>query len=294
MKRLLPLLLALIVTNAYAVSVTQAVTGSWVTSTTSATVTITPSSSSDAIVIGSVSYQGGTSYEISTLVASTGTCTSGLTKEGVALSSGPQTSSELWICTSVGTTSAVTFTATYAGSINKQLRAWEVSGGTVDKVGTNTTGSTATPSVTASGANASTTDVVIAIGVMGYSGTVTSFSSPPSGGSGTWTDTGVNGGWGVSYVYNDGGYKVTTASETSSANWTVMDGSLSSDWAAVILTMSPSGGGSCTHAGITSAGASATPNGTTGSYVGKTGSFVTPNCSSVNYWQPSVGNFGAT
>lgn len=50
--------------------------------------------------------------------------------------------------------------------------------------------------------------------------------------------------------------------------------------------------GSCTHSGITSAGAIATPNGTSGSYVGKTGSFVTPDCASVNYWQPAQGNFG--
>lgn len=51
-------------------------------------------------------------------------------------------------------------------------------------------------------------------------------------------------------------------------------------------------GASCTHQGYTSAGALAVPNGTSGSYVGKTGGFVTPDCSTVNYWQPTVGNFG--
>lgn len=57
--------------------------------------------------------------------------------------------------------------------------------------------------------------------------------------------------------------------------------------------LAPPSGGSCTHSGITPAGAIAVPNGTSGSYVGKTGSFVTPNCSSTEYWQPTVGNFGA-
>lgn len=57
--------------------------------------------------------------------------------------------------------------------------------------------------------------------------------------------------------------------------------------------MSASGGSSCTHSGITSAGAIAVPNGTTGSYRGKTGAFVTPDCSTVQYFQPTVGNFGA-
>ncbi|HXR88857.1 MAG TPA: hypothetical protein VN750_01100 [Steroidobacteraceae bacterium] len=74
-----------------------------------------------------------------------------------------------------------------------------------------------------------------------------------------------------------------TASATlsSSVTWYIMQ-----------FLFKSSGGSSCTHSGITSAGALATPNGTTGSYWGKTGAFVTPDCSTVNYWQPSVGNFG--
>ena len=50
-------------------------------------------------------------------------------------------------------------------------------------------------------------------------------------------------------------------------------------------------GGSCTHQGYTSGGALATPNGTSGSYLGKTGGYVTPDCSTVNYWSPATGNF---
>jgi hypothetical protein len=51
---------------------------------------------------------------------------------------------------------------------------------------------------------------------------------------------------------------------------------------------------SCTHSGATSAGAIATPNGTTGSYRGKSGAFVTPDCATINYLQPTVGNFGTS
>jgi hypothetical protein len=53
-----------------------------------------------------------------------------------------------------------------------------------------------------------------------------------------------------------------------------------------------SGGGSCTHAGITSSGTIAVPNGSSGSYQLKNGSFGTPDCSTVYYKQPYIGNFG--
>jgi hypothetical protein len=49
---------------------------------------------------------------------------------------------------------------------------------------------------------------------------------------------------------------------------------------------------SCTNSGYTSGGAITTPNGTSGNYVGNAGTFVTPNCSSTEYWQPGLGRFG--
>lgn len=61
--------------------------------------------------------------------------------------------------------------------------------------------------------------------------------------------------------------------------------------AAVIIALKESSA-SCTHEGITSAGALAVPNGSSGSYQGSAGAFVTPNCSSIEYKQPTVGNFG--
>lgn len=68
--------------------------------------------------------------------------------------------------------------------------------------------------------------------------------------------------------------------------------STSVNWAGIIFDYVPSGSGSCTHQGYTSGGALAIPNGTSGSYWGKSGAFVTPDCVTINYWQPTVGNFG--
>ena len=48
----------------------------------------------------------------------------------------------------------------------------------------------------------------------------------------------------------------------------------------------------CTHGGYSSMGVISIPNGTSGSYWLKNGTFGTPDCSTVNYWQPTVGNFG--
>lgn len=61
---------------------------------------------------------------------------------------------------------------------------------------------------------------------------------------------------------------------------------------AFFFRIASAGGASCTHSGITSAGAIATPNGSSGSYQGKAGGFVTPDCSTINYKQPTVGAFG--
>ena len=78
---------------------------------------------------------------------------------------------------------------------------------------------------------------------------------------------------------------------TTTSTSTGVTASSNVNYAGALLSFKP-GGASCSHAGYTSGGAIATPNGSSGSYVGKAGAFVTPNCSSVNYWQPAVGNFG--
>jgi len=65
----------------------------------------------------------------------------------------------------------------------------------------------------------------------------------------------------------------------------------SATWIAQIAAYSGSATAVCTHAGITSAGGTAVPNGTTGSYWLKSGSFGTPNCSTTFYWCPALGNF---
>ncbi len=62
---------------------------------------------------------------------------------------------------------------------------------------------------------------------------------------------------------------------------------------AIVLALGfkDAGGATCTHSGYTSGGAIAVPNGTSGSYVGKTGGPVTPDCSTIYYWAPTLGNF---
>jgi hypothetical protein len=66
--------------------------------------------------------------------------------------------------------------------------------------------------------------------------------------------------------------------------------SASATWYGLLLDYVPSAS-VCTHSGITSAGALATPNGTSGSYWLKSGSFGAPDCSTVLYWPPTLGNW---
>jgi hypothetical protein len=80
--------------------------------------------------------------------------------------------------------------------------------------------------------------------------------------------------------------QTTAASINGGATSTVASGAGS-----VIAAFKAAAGSSCTHQGYTSAGALAVPNGSSGSYWLKNGTFGTPDCSSVNYWQPTVGNF---
>lgn len=62
--------------------------------------------------------------------------------------------------------------------------------------------------------------------------------------------------------------------------------SLAGHWAIAQAAFIPaSGGGSCTHDGITSTGAIAIPNGTSGTYRLTSGALGTPDCSTVSYKQ---------
>lgn len=89
--------------------------------------------------------------------------------------------------------------------------------------------------------------------------------------------------------YDDAAYK--TAASTSEVFGENLSSSNGVSFAAIGLEPS-SGGASCTHDGFTSGGTLAVPNGTSGSYRLKNGSFGTPDCSTVSYFQPTVGNFG--
>jgi len=66
----------------------------------------------------------------------------------------------------------------------------------------------------------------------------------------------------------------------------------STTWFVQLAGVYDATGSSCTHAGYTSGGASTVPTSGVTSVWLKTGSFGTVNCSSTNYWQPALGNFG--
>lgn len=166
----------------------------------------------------------------------------------------------------------------------------EISGYTaVDKAVASISSASATSYSLSSGTLASANELAIA--VMGINSTVPAVTNngitdPPTG----WTSLIVyqNGTTG----FTGEGASLTVSSTASiTPTWSWTSGSAAA--AATLITLEGSGGGSsCTHDGITSAGALAIPDGTTGSYWSTTGDFVIPNCSSVNYWQPTVGNSG--
>lgn len=92
---------------------------------------------------------------------------------------------------------------------------------------------------------------------------------------------------------NTGAYDYTaTAYNNGQVTAPEIDGSSSGDGMGILaMELKVASGGTCAHSGYTSGGAIATPNGSSGSYLGKTGAFVTPDCSTIYYWSPAVGNF---
>ena len=139
------------------------------------------------------------------------------------------------------------------------------------------------------------------------SGNITPTSQPALISSISWDDGGnfsstVNTSGGITGITGwllSGATAATTTSSSvrvTSTSTTAMTYTNATDGGTRhFITMAASyteAGSSCTHAGYTSAGATATPNGTTGSYWLKNGTFGTPDCSTTQYWQPAVGNFG--
>ena len=132
----------------------------------------------------------------------------------------------------------------------------------------------------------------LAIAVMAVDSTIgtnanNGITDPPTG----WTSLVAYQDSVTNIVAGEGASLVPSGTTSITPSWTWTSGKASA--AAILLTLEGSGGGSsCTHDGITSAGALAIPDGTTGSYWSTTGNFVIPNCSSVAYWQPALGNSG--
>lgn len=182
------------------------------------------------------------------------------------------------------TTVTVTFTGTASASKNVQAEVCEVS-----NMGTSVTADTgATTNYTSSYGSGLVTD--------SFTTAVTNEFAIGSlyGAAGSVSYT-MSNGWTVGYdghASSPGQVGVATVLTSAGSNSLQVTPSAATITYAYTAAWEPSGGGgSCTHSGITSAGAIAVPNGTTGSYWGKTGNWVTPDCSTVYYWSPQVGNF---
>lgn len=164
-----------------------------------------------------------------------------------------------------------------SGTIAIGTTIYEISGGagTTDYANSQSIASTTSVSVPYTTASANELAFAIASGQNGSAMTQTN----------GWTQDTFYGFLGEAMIHSP----TITGTGSQTITWTT---AAAQTTGVLLVSLPPSGGSSCTHNGITSAGALATPNGTTGSYVGKTGAFVTPNCSSTNYWQPAAGNFG--
>jgi hypothetical protein len=176
------------------------------------------------------------------------------------------------------TTAARALTFTSTGCTTARYLMVEASGlGSFDKNAAEATG-TGTP-VTSNSLTPSANNEFLLGAVVTSSGSIT-FS--------TWTNSFTQDktfGTGPSAA---DAYFVQTSGPTSINVGTTL--SASETWFAVLAAYGP--GAACTHSGITSAGAIAVPNGSSGSYRLKNGSFGTPDCATVNYMQPTLGNFG--
>lgn len=149
-------------------------------------------------------------------------------------------------------------------------------------------------------------DVAGTINFVATSATVTSNSITPtangdliifaigqSGASNTYS------AWNNSFVQQDsynasgpGGAWASEVQATAAAINGQVTSSGANNYAAGIAAFKAAGGSGCIRSGLQSIGSLTVPNGTTGLYRMKNGSSVTPDCSTGDYFQPTVGNFG--
>jgi len=255
--------------------------------------TSTPSVGHSVIVVISLRNIGSGNTITSVTDNQTGNTYSLVASELTGGGSNQGRSAQYWCPSLSGASGTFTVTVTTSNS-SVYIGIIEASGlsGSTDVVTTANDGGTQAlaGSITAGSANTGNDLTVANISLQSYA-TGTSLSDPAN------TSSGVS----YSSLYIDasvfpfvggaeGSYRVATSTVTDNASWTWT--TTADNYAMTLVSYKPAGAG-CTHAGYTSGGAIATPNGSSGSYVGKSGAFVTPDCSSVNYWQPAVGNFGA-
>lgn len=266
MKRLLPLLFALFCASAHAALVQH--TSTRCASTTTCAVTLSGVASSDAIII----FPSGTATGGATVTDSNGTVS---TARGWSVPSSVG-AGVYYVANTASGTHTITLTTT---SGNLELYAAEYSGlatAPFDLSSAIASGSGLSPasaSITPAGNNE------LLVGFVVIAGSSVTFSS--WGSSLVQVDTQAGGPSGAWAAFTQTTGTAGSASATASA---------SGNWVAVAAFFKAAG--ACTHQGQTAAGALAVPNGSSGSYLLKNGSIGTPDCATVSYKQPTLGNFG--
>ena len=207
-----------------------------------------------------------------------------------------------------GALTGITVTSNVTSSNLSQLAAYPVSGtGTYQAIYWGITTSSGTPSITVTGTAGYTYDSCMA--VTGFSGTPTADTAIVNTSTGTGTTATINAtsnhnneamlvsqytgdyataptvtGWTEAAPAVQPGYYAIEASSGTANNWVGTFGT-STTWYLLLAGVYDPGVAGCTHDGVTSAGAIAIPNGTSGSYRLTSGALGTPNCSTVSYKQ---------
>lgn len=173
-------------------------------------------SSGDGVVVAVGLYLGGSAGSVTSIADNQGVGNT-YTKITSSVDSGNQADEEMWWCPSIGATSG-TFTITVTLSASEQIfiSSLELSGiTTVDKTGINSATSGTSITVTASGANTSATDFVVAVVQPSFG--ASALSHPPTT---TNTDTYTDFAFCNCLLSTDAGYYTASVTETSNASWT--------------------------------------------------------------------------
>ena len=145
--------------------------------------------------------------------------------------------------------------------------------------------SAGTPSVNSgSSANPTTGSLTAASGDMLLAGTTSGLFQ--SSGYTTWTngltkDSAFLSGPSFAVAYLNGAGAGSINTQTTFAT--------STGWNALLVAYKGEAAAVCTDAGVTNQGVLQVPNGTSGLYLTPSGTYATPDCATVQYWEPPAG-----